>query len=49
MRAIVITEYGGPDVLAIAERPEPEAKAGHVIVDWPADTSGQEVETPEAE
>jgi 16S rRNA processing protein RimM len=26
-----------------------ELDAGHVIVDWPADTSGPEVETPEAE
>jgi NADPH:quinone reductase-like Zn-dependent oxidoreductase len=33
MRAIVIKQYGGPDVLTIEERPEPEAKAGHVIVD----------------
>jgi NADPH2:quinone reductase len=33
MRAIVIKQYGGPEVLAIEERPEPEAKAGHVIVD----------------
>ena len=33
MRAIVIKQYGGPDVLTLAERPEPEAKSGHVIVD----------------
>jgi NADPH:quinone reductase len=33
MRAIVIKQYGGPDVLTIEERPEPEAKAGHVVVD----------------
>src|SRR5215470_9001029 len=33
MRAIVIKQYGGPEVLAIEERQEPEAKAGHVIVD----------------
>lgn len=33
MRAIVIKQYGGPDVLAIEERPEPEAKPGHVVVD----------------
>lgn len=33
MRAIVIKQYGGPEVLTIAERPEPEARASHVIVD----------------
>jgi NADPH:quinone reductase len=33
MRAIVIKQYGGPDVFTIEERPEPEAKAGHVVVD----------------
>src|SRR5258707_13709259 len=33
MRAIVIKQYGTPDVLTIEERPEPEAKPGHVIVD----------------
>jgi NADPH:quinone reductase-like Zn-dependent oxidoreductase len=33
MRAIVIKEYGGPEVLALEERPEPESQPGHVIVD----------------
>jgi NADPH:quinone reductase len=33
MRAIVIKQYGGPEVLALEERPEPESKPGHVIVD----------------
>src|SRR5215471_8223634 len=33
MRAIVIKEYGGPDVFSIEDRPEPEAKPGHVLVD----------------
>jgi NADPH2:quinone reductase len=33
MRAIVIREYGGPEVLALEERPEPESRPGHVIVD----------------
>jgi NADPH:quinone reductase-like Zn-dependent oxidoreductase len=33
MRAVVIKQYGGPEVLTLEERPEPEAKAGHVIVD----------------
>ena len=27
MRAIVIKQYGGPEVLALEERPEPEVKA----------------------
>ncbi|MFB9268641.1 zinc-binding dehydrogenase [Bradyrhizobium erythrophlei] len=33
MRAIVIKQYGGPDVLAIEARPEPEPKSGHVAVE----------------
>ena len=33
MRAIVIKEYGGPDVLKVEQRPEPEAQPGHVVVD----------------
>jgi NADPH:quinone reductase-like Zn-dependent oxidoreductase len=33
MRAVVIKEYGGPEVLALEERPEPKAKPGHVIID----------------
>jgi NADPH:quinone reductase len=33
MRALVIKEYGGPDVLALEERPEPEPKPGHVVID----------------
>ena len=33
MRAIVIKEYGGPDVLSIEDRPEPEAEPGHVVVE----------------
>ena len=33
MRAIVIKQYGGPDVLAIEERPAPETKAGHVTIE----------------
>jgi NADPH:quinone reductase len=33
MRAIVIKQYGGPEVLAIEDRPEPEAKTGHVVVE----------------
>src|ERR1700761_350090 len=32
MRAIVITQYGGPDVLAIEERPEPIPDAGQVLI-----------------
>src|SRR4029077_11622986 len=33
MRAIVIKEYGGPEVLKVEQRPEPEAQPGHVVVD----------------
>ena len=33
MRAIVIKQYGGPEVLALEERPEPEPKPGHVLVE----------------
>jgi NADPH2:quinone reductase len=33
MRAIVIKRYGGPEVLAIEERPAPESKPGHVIIE----------------
>ena len=33
MRAIVIKQYGGPEVLAIEERPDPEPKPGHVVIE----------------
>jgi NADPH:quinone reductase-like Zn-dependent oxidoreductase len=33
MRAIVIKQYGGPDVLEIQERPVPEAKPGHILIE----------------
>jgi NADPH:quinone reductase-like Zn-dependent oxidoreductase len=33
MRAIVIKQYGGPEVLGIEERPEPEPRPGHVIIE----------------
>src|SRR5437588_6199096 len=33
MRAIVIKEYGGPEVLQIEERPDPIPKAGYVTID----------------
>jgi NADPH:quinone reductase len=32
MRAIVITRPGGPEVLAIAERPKPEPKPGEILI-----------------
>ncbi|PLZ01071.1 NAD(P)H-quinone oxidoreductase [Burkholderia sp. WAC0059] len=32
MRAIEITEFGAPEVLALAERPTPEPKAGEVLI-----------------
>src|ERR1700738_1110369 len=33
MRAIVIKQYGGPEVLALEERPIPESKPGHVLIE----------------
>jgi NADPH:quinone reductase-like Zn-dependent oxidoreductase len=33
MRAIVIKRNGGPEVLAIEERPDPQPEAGHVVID----------------
>jgi NADPH:quinone reductase len=33
MRAIVIKRYGGPEVLAIEERPEPTPESGHVVIE----------------
>jgi NADPH:quinone reductase-like Zn-dependent oxidoreductase len=33
MRAIVIKQYGGPDVLSIEERPDPKPKPGHVVIE----------------
>src|SRR5262249_3154921 len=32
MRAIVIKQPGGPEQLALAERPAPQAKPGHAVV-----------------
>ncbi|HEV3104356.1 MAG TPA: NAD(P)H-quinone oxidoreductase [Trinickia sp.] len=32
MKAIEITEFGGPEVLALAERPMPEPRSGEVLV-----------------
>jgi NADPH:quinone reductase-like Zn-dependent oxidoreductase len=33
MRAIVIKQYGGPDVLSIEERPDPKPQPGHVLIE----------------
>jgi NADPH:quinone reductase len=33
MRAIVIKRPGGPEALAIEERPDPKAEAGHVLIE----------------
>jgi NADPH:quinone reductase len=33
MRAIVIKQYGDPDVLSIEERPDPKPKSGHVLIE----------------
>lgn len=33
MRAVVIERYGEPDVLTIQERPMPEPKSGHVVIE----------------
>jgi NADPH:quinone reductase-like Zn-dependent oxidoreductase len=32
MRAVVITEHGGPEVLAVEERPDPQAGPGEVRI-----------------
>ena len=33
MRAIVIKQHGGPEVLCIEERPDPAPRAGHVLIE----------------
>jgi NADPH:quinone reductase-like Zn-dependent oxidoreductase len=33
MKAIVIKQYGGPEVLAIEERPDPKPARGHVVIE----------------
>jgi NADPH2:quinone reductase len=33
MRAMVIEKYGAPEVLSVKERPDPEPKAGQIVVD----------------
>jgi NADPH:quinone reductase len=33
MRAVVIKQYGGPEVLALEERPAPVPKPGHVLIE----------------
>jgi NADPH:quinone reductase len=33
MRAIVIKQYGGPEVLAIEERPDPQPQPGHAVIE----------------
>jgi NADPH:quinone reductase-like Zn-dependent oxidoreductase len=33
MRAIVIKQYGGPEVLALEQRPDPRSEPGHVIIE----------------
>jgi NADPH:quinone reductase-like Zn-dependent oxidoreductase len=33
MRAIVIKQYGGPEVLALEERPAPQPEQGHVVIE----------------
>lgn len=33
MRAVVVRDFGGPEVLQIAELPAPEARPGHVLID----------------
>lgn len=33
MRAIVMREFGGPDVLRVADVPDPEPRAGHAVVE----------------
>ena len=33
MRAIVIKQYGAPDVLSVEERPDPKPQPGHVLIE----------------
>ena len=33
MRAVQITEFGGPEVLRVADLPEPEPRDGHTVID----------------
>jgi NADPH2:quinone reductase len=33
MRAIIIKQYGGPEALAIEERPDPAPRSGHVLIE----------------
>ena len=33
MRAVLITKHGGPGVLQVQERPDPELRAGEVRID----------------
>jgi NADPH:quinone reductase len=33
MRAIVIKQYGGPDVLSIEERPDPKPQSGQILIE----------------
>src|SRR5260370_37987466 len=33
MRAIVIKQDGGPEVVAVEDRPAPEPKPGHVVIE----------------
>ena len=33
MRAVVVTEYGGPEVLTVRELPEPQPGPGEVSID----------------
>jgi NADPH2:quinone reductase len=33
MRAIVIKQYGGPEVLAVEQRPDPQPQPGHVVIE----------------
>ena len=32
MRAVVVTRFGGPEVLEVERKPEPEAEAEHLLV-----------------
>jgi NADPH2:quinone reductase len=36
MRAIVVTAHGGPEVLAVEDRPDPEPRAGQLLIDLTA-------------
>ena len=40
MRALQFSEYGGPEVLTVAEAPEPHADPGQIRIEFVVDHNG---------